>query len=123
MQATLAGAPGVITRDELADTLGWPLARLVAALAELERHLESGGTRLDAADRVVYGPRPRHGLLTEAQRLALHRHRGVTESLSETAARGLYAIALLDGQYSEFTASTAIYLARAHCHFRCAPHP
>jgi hypothetical protein len=65
--------------------------------------LEQGGTRLDADDRVVYGLRPRCGLLTAGQRLALDRHRGAEESLSETAARGLYAVALLDLLYAEFT--------------------
>jgi hypothetical protein len=79
LEAAIAEAAAAITRDELADILGWPLTRLLTALAELERHLDSRGTRLDADADIVYGLRPRPGLLTE------------------TAARGLYAIALLGG--------------------------
>ncbi len=48
VEAATAQLPGRISRDQLADTIGWPLARLLAGLAALEDRLERAGTRLDA---------------------------------------------------------------------------
>lgn len=42
VEAAITEAAATITRDELADILGWPLARLLTALTELEDQLEGG---------------------------------------------------------------------------------
>ena len=66
-----------VSRAGLADVLGWPLPRLAAAIADLDDTLADRGVRLDvdvvADGRAVHGVAPRPGLLTTAQREALHR--------------------------------------------------
>jgi hypothetical protein len=92
-----------ITTDRLADVLDWPLARRVAALDGLDAALEHSGSRVATDGDYLLGLRPRHGLLTEAQHLALHRGCAAGASLSEAAARALYRLAMHDDRLSELT--------------------
>lgn len=92
-------------RYGLADALGWPLHRLAAALAVLVQTIADRGVRIDedvvGDDRAVHGLRPRSGLLTPAQREALHRLVHAAEPLGVDAVRALYAIAQPDSRYTE----------------------
>lgn len=109
--ATLAASsasgqqPTPIGRAGLVDALGWPLHRLAAALAALDHTLADRGVRIDedvdGDDRAVHGLRPRSGLLTPAQREALHRRAQADEPLDVDAVRALYAIAQPDSRYTE----------------------
>ncbi len=94
-----------IGRAGLADALGWPLHRLDAALADLDHTLADRGVRIDedvvGDDRAVHGLRARSGLLTPAQREALHRLVHADEPLDVDAVRALYAIAQPDSRYTE----------------------
>lgn len=89
-------------RAALADALGWPLARLDAAVAALEEDLADRGQHLDQhRDRVEL--RPRDGLLSVEQRVALHRIHGAGAGVDGDVelARGIYAIAHPDSRGSE----------------------
>jgi DNA-binding Xre family transcriptional regulator len=99
--ATLAASPTsgqqatLIGQARLADALGWPLHRLAAALAALDHALADRGVRIDEDvvrdNRPLHGLRPRGGLLTPAQREALHRLAHANEPL-DLEARCTYAL-------------------------------
>ncbi|MDN5918702.1 MAG: helix-turn-helix transcriptional regulator [Pseudonocardia sp.] len=97
--------PVPVGRAELADALGWPLQRLAAALAALEDTLAERGVRISndvvGDGRAVHDLRSRSGLLTPAQREALHRLAYAGERLDVDAVRALYAIAQPDSRYTE----------------------
>jgi len=99
--AAIAALSAPVTRDRLADTLGWPLARLMAAIDTLEHHLAATGARVVAEDHVLSEVEPRHGLLTAAQRHALHHHGAAGSALTEAAGRTLYRLAILEARLSE----------------------
>ena len=94
-----------VSRAGLADVLGWPLPRLAAAIADLHDTLADRGVRLDvdvvADGRAVHGVAPRPGLLTTAQREALHRLTYADEALDVDTVRVLYAAADPDIRCSE----------------------
>lgn len=94
-----------VSRAGLADVLGWPLPRLAAAIADLDDTLADRGVRLDvdvvADGRAVHGVAPRPGLLTTAQREALHRLTYADEALDVDIVRVLYAAADPDIRCSE----------------------
>lgn len=104
----------------VANALGWSLDRLEIALARLEIRLETGGVRFDrdVVNRAepLHGLRPRHGLLTETQRYALHQLRVADDGLAEPVVRALYQIVIVGYEYAEATldlsAETAIELQR-----------
>lgn len=95
-------ADGAVSRGRLAEALAWPLARLDAALATLDDRLAVAGVRIDADGRGgLRGLQPRGGLLTIAEREALHQLRALAAPLREDTARGLYAITVLGQLASE----------------------
>lgn len=112
----------------LAQALNWPLDRLAAALAAVEDRLCTTGLRLERDPRhggaQIRGIRPRHALLTPAQRTALHRIPATQQPLTEDAARALYTATFPEaGPLSEntlaFPRDVAIQLQRQglveHC--------
>ncbi len=92
-----------VTRDQLADTLGWPLARLMATIDVLEQRLDATGARVMSDDHLLHGIEPGHGLLTDAQRQALHRHGAAGTALTEAAARTLYRLGVCEARLGEPT--------------------
>jgi DNA-binding Xre family transcriptional regulator len=124
VEAALAGLvevnPPAISRARLANALGWSLDRLEIALGRMEIRLETGGVRFDrdVVNRAepLQGLRPRHGLLTEMQRYALHQLRVADDGLAEPVLQALYQIIIVGYEYTEATldhsAETAIELQR-----------
>jgi hypothetical protein len=98
--------------DRLADALDWPLSRLMTALAGLEDALEHSGSRVATDGHYLLGLRPRHGLLTDDQREALHRGCAAGTSLSEAAARALYRLAVHGVRLTETTRELGADAAR-----------
>jgi len=85
-----------ISTARLAQALGWPRARIAAALGGLEDWFHGTGTRLDR-DRDDRGGqlrvlRPRHTPLSTEQRAALHQLPAALPPLTAPAARALYNI-------------------------------
>jgi DNA-binding Xre family transcriptional regulator len=103
------GHPGPVSRGALADALGWPLARLLEALATLETGLATRGHRIDTdlltEARPRHGLRPRDQLLTSSQRDALHRLGLINQPLDPETARVLYEAAQPDGRCVEYHAA------------------
>jgi len=111
-EAAIGTLTAPITMDRLSDVLGWPLARLMAALAGLEDALEHSGSRVATDGHYLLGLRPRHGLLTDDQREAMHRGCAAGTSLSEAAARALYRLAVRGVRLSETTRELGAAAAR-----------
>jgi hypothetical protein len=84
-EAAIGTLTAPITMDRLSGVLGWPLARLMAALAGLEDALEHSGSRVATDGHHLLGLRPRHGILTDDQREVLHRGCAAGTSFSEAA--------------------------------------
>lgn len=79
LEAVLVDHGGVLTRDDLALALGWPLTRLERALLALERRLRPTGQRLRRVGWNSYTLRPSLNALSDTQRRELHRaHSGRT---------------------------------------------
>jgi transcriptional regulator with XRE-family HTH domain len=72
LEAALAEHGGVLTRDDLALALGWPLARLERALLALEQRLRPTGQRLRRVGWNSYTLRPSLNALSDTQRRELH---------------------------------------------------
>ena len=118
---TLAAAgqhASAVSRAGLADALGWPLHRLSAAIADLDDTLADRGVRLDhdvvGHSHAVHGVAPRPGLLTPAQREALHRLNYADAVLDVDTVRVLYAAAAPELRCTErhqaISADTALRL-------------
>jgi transcriptional regulator with XRE-family HTH domain len=86
VEAALVEHGGVLTRDDLAAALSWPLARLERALLSLERRLKPTGLRLRRVGWNSYTLGPNLGVLTGEERRQLHRNHtgrvGLTESVA-----------------------------------------
>ena len=79
LEAALVEHGGVLTRDDLALALGWPLTRLERALLALEQRLRPTGQRLRRVDWNSYTLRPSLRALNVEERRELHRaHSGRT---------------------------------------------
>lgn len=102
---TASGQAGPVSRADLATALGWPLGRLTAALADLDDALAERGVRVDVdvrhGNRPVHGLQPRSGLLSAAQREALHRCALADQTLAPDEVRALYTIAQPDSSCTE----------------------
>jgi transcriptional regulator with XRE-family HTH domain len=73
VEAALVEHGGVLSRDDLALALGWPLHRLERALLALEQRLQPTGQRLRRVGWNSYALQPRLGALSAGQRRDLHR--------------------------------------------------
>jgi transcriptional regulator with XRE-family HTH domain len=82
VEAALAITNSATTTTDLADALGWDLARVKAALRALEHRQASSGIRLHDHGWQRHALRPATEHLTDEQQQALHRigprHRGMT---------------------------------------------
>jgi transcriptional regulator with XRE-family HTH domain len=85
-EAALVEHGGVLTRDDLAAALSWPLTRLERALLSLEHRLKPTGLRLRRVGWNSYALGPNLGVLTGEERRRLHRTHvgrvGLTESVA-----------------------------------------
>jgi transcriptional regulator with XRE-family HTH domain len=86
VEAALAEHGGVLTRDDLAAALGWPLARLERALLALARRLRPTGLRLRQVTWNSYTLSPNLGVLGGEERRQLHRLRAGRTGLAESVA-------------------------------------
>jgi DNA-binding Xre family transcriptional regulator len=66
-EAAIGTLTAPVSPDRLADALGWPFARLMAALDGLDTALEHSGSRVATDGHYLLGLRPRHDLLPQAQ--------------------------------------------------------
>lgn len=86
VEAALVEHGGVLTRDDLAAALSWPLARVEQALLSLEHRLKPTGLRLRRVGWNSYTLGPNLGVLTGEERRRLHRtytgRVGLTESVA-----------------------------------------
>ncbi len=86
VEAALAEHGGVLTRDDLAAALGWPLARLERALLALAHRLRPTGLRLRQVTWNSYTLSPNLGVLGGDERRQLHRLHAGRIGLAESVA-------------------------------------
>jgi transcriptional regulator with XRE-family HTH domain len=86
VEAALAEHGGVLTRDDLAAALGWPLARLERALLALAHQLRPTGLRLHRVTWNSYALSPNLGVLSGEERRQLHRLHAGRTGLAESVA-------------------------------------
>jgi hypothetical protein len=72
VEAALAEHGGVLTRDDFAAALGWPLNRLERALLALASRLRPTGLRLHRVTWNSYALSPNLGVLSGEERRQLH---------------------------------------------------
>jgi transcriptional regulator with XRE-family HTH domain len=86
VEAALVEHGGVLTRDDLAAALSWPLARLERALLSLEHRPKPTGLRLRRVGWNSYALGPNLGVLTGEERRRLHRTHSGRVGLAESVA-------------------------------------
>jgi transcriptional regulator with XRE-family HTH domain len=92
LQAALLQHGGVLTRDDLADALGWDLQRLEHGLRALRDQLQSTGLRLRRASWNSYALTPAPAALSSQERQRLHSAVGARQPLAPEAAAVLYEV-------------------------------
>jgi transcriptional regulator with XRE-family HTH domain len=92
VEAALIEHGAVVTRDDLAAALGWPLARLERALLALERRLKPTGLRLRRAGWNSYTLGPNLDVLTGEERRRLNRIHAGRAGLTDSVAFILLAV-------------------------------
>ncbi len=100
LEAVLVEHGGILTRDDLALALGWPLTRLERALLALERRLRPTGQRLRRVGWNSYTLRPSLNALSDTQRRELHRAHSGRASLNPKVAFILLGVINAGGRES-----------------------
>jgi transcriptional regulator with XRE-family HTH domain len=94
LQAALLAHGGVLTRDDLAEALGWDLQRLEHGLGTLRDRLQPTGLRLRRTGWNSYALTPAPAALSSHERQRLHGAAGARQSLAPEAAAVLYEVTL-----------------------------
>jgi transcriptional regulator with XRE-family HTH domain len=94
LQAALLAHGGVLTRDDLADALGWDLQRLEHSLRALRNRLQPTGQRLRRAGWNSYALTAAPAALTARERQRLHGAASARQPLAPEAAAVLYEVTL-----------------------------
>ena len=94
LQAALLQHGGVLTRDDLADALGWDLQRLEHGLRTLRDQLQPTGLRLRRAGWNSYALTAAPAALTARERHRLHGATSARQPLAPDAVAVLYEVTL-----------------------------
>jgi transcriptional regulator with XRE-family HTH domain len=94
LQAALLAHGGVLTRDDLADALGWDLQRLEHSLRALHDQLQPTGLRLRRAGWNSYALTAAPAALTTRERQRLHDAASARQPLAPEAVAVLYEVTL-----------------------------